>query len=104
MGIIGAVLVGVWAKNLIRDSGKILLDREMDHPVVQEIREVVESVSEDETTRITDLHVWRVGKQHYSCAVSVVTTDPALTPADIRSRIGVHEEVVHTTIEVVHAR
>lgn len=42
MGIVGAVLVAVWAKNLILETGKVLLDREMDAPVVAEIREVVE--------------------------------------------------------------
>jgi cation diffusion facilitator family transporter len=102
MGVVGAVLVALWAKGLIRDTGKVLLDREMDHPVVDEIREVVESSVNGLHTRITDLHVWRVGKQHYSCALSVVTNDPALTAADLRTRIGVHEEVVHATIEIVH--
>jgi hypothetical protein len=29
-----------------------------------------------------------------------VTTDPALTPALLRQRLGVHEEIVHATIEV----
>jgi hypothetical protein len=28
-----------WAKGLIADRSKVLLDREMDHPVVDEIRE-----------------------------------------------------------------
>lgn len=100
MGIVGAVLVAVWAKNLLRDTGKVLLDREMDHPVVDEIREAVCSGTRDELTRITDLHVWRVGKRHYSCALSVVTNTPSLTAAMLRERIAVHEEVVHTTIEI----
>jgi Co/Zn/Cd efflux system component len=39
MGIVGAVLVAVWAKNLLSETGKVLLDREMDHPVVEEIRD-----------------------------------------------------------------
>ncbi len=43
MGIVGAVLVARWAKNLIAETGKVLLDREMDHPVVEEIREAVET-------------------------------------------------------------
>lgn len=43
MGIIGAILVAVWAKGLIIETAKVLLDREMDHPVVDEIREVVET-------------------------------------------------------------
>lgn len=100
MGIVGAVLVAVWAKNLIVETGKVLLDREMDHPVVDEIREAVEVSADNGDTRIVDLHVWRVGKQAYSCAVSVVTSDLGLTPKAIRNRITVHEEIVHTTIEI----
>lgn len=102
MGIIGAVLVAVWAKNLIAETGKVLLDREMDDPVVDEIREVVEAGQANADTRIVDLHVWRVGKQSYSCAVSVVTRDRALTPTILRDRITIHEEIVHTTIEIHH--
>lgn len=100
MGIIGAVLVAVWAKNLIAETGKVLLDREMDHPVVDEIREAVEAGHANTDTRIVDLHVWRVGKQSYSCALSVVTRDRALTAIILRDRITIHEEIVHTTIEI----
>lgn len=96
MGIAGAVLVAAWAKNLIVETGKVLLDREMDAPVVAEIRDVVA----DGATRLVDLHVWRVGKQSYSCALSLVTDDPALTPAKVREQLGIHEEIVHATIEV----
>lgn len=100
MGIVGAVLVAIWAKNLLRETGKVLLDREMDHPVVEEIREVIETGPGMETTRIADLHVWRVGKGSYSCALSVVTRDPDLTPERIREKLAQHEEIAHTTIEI----
>ena len=100
MGLIGAVLVGRWAKGLLGDTGKVLLDREMDHPVVQEIREVVETGPAAGETRITDLHVWRVGKGAYACALSVVTHDVTLTPARLREQLAVHEEIVHSTIEI----
>ena len=100
MGAVGAVLVGVWAKGLIADTGKILLDREMDHPVVDEIRDAVETGAEAGDTRIADLHVWRVGKQVYACALTVVTHDGALTPDAVRKRLSVHEEIVHSTIEI----
>ena len=98
IGCLGAVLVALWAKGLIAETAKVLLDREMDHPVVDEIREVVETPA----TRITDLHVWRVGKAVYSCAMTVVTSDPELTVEEVRRRLSVHEEVVHSTIEVHH--
>jgi len=100
MGIVGAVLVAVWAKNLIVETGKVLLDREMDHPVVEEIRQAVESGNATGVTRVTDLHVWRVGKQAYSCALSVVTQDTTLTPSHVRDALARHAEIAHLTIEI----
>ena len=99
MGIVGAVLVALWAKNLIIETAKVLLDREMDHPVVQEIKEVIES---DGQTRVSDLHVWRVGKRVYACALTAVTHDPQLTPTQLRQRLSVHEEIIHSTFEIHH--
>lgn len=100
MGIVGAVLVAVWAKGLITDTGKVLLDREMDHPLVDEIREVIEADDHAGDSRIADLHVWRVGKLVYSCAMTVVTHDRSLTPEVVRERLSIHEEIVHSTIEI----
>ncbi len=100
MGIVGAVLVAIWAKNLMTESGKVLLDREMDAPVVEEIREVVEANAGHRDTKIVDLHVWRVGRQGYSCALSVVTRDPGLTAEKVREQLSIHEEIVHSTIEL----
>ncbi|MDD5058311.1 MAG: CDF family Co(II)/Ni(II) efflux transporter DmeF [Sideroxydans sp.] len=98
MGIVGAILVAAWAKSLLMETGKVLLDREMDHPVVDEIREVIELNSDE--TKITDLHVWRVGKEAYSCAVSIATRSATLTPEQVRDQLRQHEEIVHTTIEI----
>ena len=100
MGIVGAVLVALWAKGLLVETGRVLLDREMDHPVVAEIREVVESGPQAGDTRITDLHVWRVGNGAYACAISLLTHDAALTPLQIREALGIHEEIVHVTVEI----
>ena len=96
MGLVGAALIAVWAKNLIAETGTVLLDREMDHPVVDEIRECVES----DDTQITDLHVWRVGRQTYSCAIALVTRDRTLTARRVRETLAQHEEIMHSTIEI----
>lgn len=100
MGLAGAVLVALWAKGLLVDTGKVLLDREMDHPVVDEIRELIAERGAAGETALTDLHVWRVGKATYSCALGLVTHDAALTPAQVREWLSVHEEIVHSTIEI----
>jgi len=100
MGLLGAVLVAVWAKGLMADTSRVLLDREMDHPVVDEIREMLESREAGMQTQITDLHVWRVGQQVYACALTVLTQDPQLDADALRQRLAVHAEIVHATIEV----
>ena len=100
MGIVGALVIAVWAKGLIVDTSKVLLDREMDHPVVEEIREVIGQRGADSETVIADLHVWRVGKAAYACAISVVTHDGQLSPHTVRGWLSVQKEIVHTTVEI----
>lgn len=100
MGVVRAALAAVWAKGLIVQTGKMPLDCEMDHPVVGKIREVIRMDCDPGTTGLTDLYVWRVGEQVHSCALSVVTQDSAVTPQSIRQSIAVHEEIVHSIIEV----
>lgn len=100
MGIAGALVVALWAKGLVADTAKVLLDREMDHPVVGEIQAVVTERGAQGETLISDLHVWRVGKGAYACALSLVTHDEQLTPGQVREWLSVHDEIVHTTIEI----
>lgn len=97
MGIVGAILVSIWAYGLIRDSGKILLDAEMDAPVVQEIKEVIEQ--SPVKAKISDLHVWRVGKEKYACILGLVTSEN-ISPDYFRNLLSIHEELVHITIEI----
>ena len=97
MGIAGAILVAVWAVGLLRDSGRVLLDAEMDAPVVAEIREVIQA--SPAKAIISDLHVWRVGKGMYSCIVSLVTAADA-SPDYFKKQLQVHEELVHISVEV----
>ena len=97
MGIVGAILVTVWAIGLLRDTGKVLLDAEMDAPVVDEVREVIAEC--DPTAIITDLHVWRVGKGKFACLLSVVTLGD-MDADDYRAHLAVHDELAHETVEV----
>lgn len=97
MGMVGAALVVVWAWGLMRDSGRVLLDAEMNAPVVAEIREVIDASPIRAT--ISDLHVWRVGKGKYACMVSLVTLADA-QPEDFKRQLRVHDELVHITVEI----
>ena len=97
MGIVGAGLVAVWAYGLLRDTGRVLLDAEMDAPVVAEIHEVIEASPGQ--AEITDLHVWRVGKGKYACILSLSVMD-AVGPDYFRRQLRIHEELVHVTVEL----
>jgi cation diffusion facilitator family transporter len=99
MGLVGTVLVGRWALGLLRDTGRVLLDAEMDAPVVEEVREVVRGLPQP--TIVRDLHVWRVGKGKYACILSL-TTGAALDARTVRQALSVHEELVHVTVELSH--
>lgn len=97
MGLVGAVLVAAWALGLLRDSGRVLLDAEMHAPVVQEVREAIAQAPF--AAQISDLHVWRVGKARYACIVALDATAD-VQPDTVRRLLGVHEELVHITVEV----
>lgn len=99
MGIVGSALVAIWAVGLLRDTGRILLDAEMDAPVVAEIHEAI--ASSPIPAQITDLHVWRVGKGQYASIVSLSVDDSInVEPDYYRRQIAVHEELVHITVEL----
>lgn len=96
MGLVGAGLVSIWAVGLIRETGRVLLDAQMDSPVVEEIRQAIEEG--DVPARISDLHVWQVGRGKFACVAEVVTDDGA--DADhFKHALAIHEEIVHVTIE-----
>ncbi|TBU89529.1 CDF family Co(II)/Ni(II) efflux transporter DmeF [Stutzerimonas kirkiae] len=97
MGLVGAVLVGLWAKGLLRDTARVLLDAEMDTPVVEEVRQVIAELPEP--TTITDLHLWRVGKDQYACLLTLATA-ARLDADSVRQRLAVHEELAHVTVEI----
>ena len=97
MGIVGAALVTRWAWGLLHETGRVLLDAEMDAPVVDEIREAI--AASPVAADITDLHVWRVGKGKYACILALSAQDDA-TPDLFRRQLGIHEELAHITLEL----
>ena len=101
MGIVGAGLVSAWAYGLLRDTGRVLLDAEMDAPVVAEIHHAIKSAPVD--AAISDLHVWRVGKGRYACILSLVV-DETVAPDDIKRYLGVYKELAHVTVELNQVR
>ena len=96
VGVLGAVVIGVWAVGLMRESAAVLLDREMDNPLTQQIRSTLES---DGDAKVADLHVWRVGRDKFA-AIACVVADAPLAPADYRARLSSMEQLAHLSLEV----
>jgi cation diffusion facilitator family transporter len=96
MGLVGAGVVAWWSVGLIGQSSRILLDREMDAPLVEKIRAAVET---DGDAEIADLHVWRVGRASHAAVLTVVAHHP-LDPAAYRERLACIPTLMHISVEV----
>ena len=100
MGLVGAALVARWSYGLIRDSAKVLLDRQASETMLSAIRDSLEGDTGD---RVTDLHCWSIGHGIYAADVAIVSNYPK-SPDEYRSRIPAGLGIVHATIEVHHDR
>jgi cation diffusion facilitator family transporter len=96
MGIVGAALISRWAFFLLKDSSYILLDHEKESPLTKEIREHIEI---DGDTKISDLHLWKVGGNKYACILSLVAS-AKYSIEDYKNRLTNIHELAHVTIEL----
>lgn len=96
MGIVGALIISRWSYGLLVDSGRVLLDRDVNPEAVEEIRTKIEA---DADNRVSDIHVWRVGTHHLSAIVSIVTHYPK-SPDHYKNLLADYDEIAHVTVEV----
>ena len=96
MGIVGAVLIAVWAKGLIAVTSRILLDSDISKDFIEEIRDAIEA---DRDNRVTDLHLWKIDSDHYAALVSLVTHYPQPL-AHYRSLLAAYPRIRHLTFEI----
>jgi cation diffusion facilitator family transporter len=96
MGIIGAGLILRWSYLLLKDTGGILLEHEMDNPVANEIKNEIEG---DGDSKISDLHVWKVAQDKYACIVSLVTAKK-YSIEEYKARLTKVHELAHITVEI----
>lgn len=96
IGILGAVIISVWALGLLRDTSPILLDGSIDADYQQAIQQQIE---QDRDNRIADFHIWHVSAHHYAAIMTIVTHHPQ--PAEYYHRLlASFERLSHITIEV----
>lgn len=95
-GIIGALVIANWSWGLMRDTGGILLDMNVDRRMADKVRHVVEENGDT----VVDLHIWRVGPGHLSAILSVTTTDPQRGPGFYHAALERMSGLSHMTVEV----
>jgi len=96
MGILGALLVARWSYGLLKESAQVLLDKQAEPAVIDQLRKTMEGSSND---RISDLHVWNIGHGIYAAEIVIISDEPK-TPDHYKSLIPAELNIVHTTIEV----
>ena len=96
MGLIGAVLIGRWAIQLIKSSAFILLDHEKNSPLSNRIKKSIEI---DKDAQVADLHLWKVADNKYACILSLVADKPH-TANEYKKRLKKISGLAHITIEV----
>ena len=96
MGIVGAIVILKWAYGLVTQTGKILLDYNVDKDFMRKIKIILES---DSDTRISDIHAWKVSSQKYAAIIAIVTHYPK-EPDYYKSLLKPLTGIAHLTIEV----
>ena len=96
VGIVGAWLILRWSFLLLKDSGHILLEREIDNPIVNGIKNEIES---DGDSKVSDFHIWKVSQDKYSCIVSLVTAGNS-SVEEYKRRLKKIRKLAHVTVEI----
>ena len=98
MGIIGAILITKWSIGLLKQSGNVLLDRQGPDHLVKSVEKVIKSMPSK--PEIVDLHIWLIGQNIFSAAITVLANEEKCIGCLIKSEIKNISAIVHTTIEV----
>ncbi|MES0335714.1 MAG: CDF family Co(II)/Ni(II) efflux transporter DmeF [Candidatus Magnetobacterium sp. LHC-1] len=96
MGIVGAVIITRWSCGLLKQASPILLDASIDREYQLTIKQAIEK---DSDNRISDIHIWKVGANHYAAIISLVTHFPKTTE-HYKGLLSNFQKLSHVAIEV----
>jgi Co/Zn/Cd efflux system component len=103
--MVGALIITRWSFSLMKDTSPVLLDESIALKQKSAIQDIIEN---DADNRIADLHVWRVGPDHFAAIISVVSHHPKapdhykallMQPQSLK-RYGDGLRLAHITVEV----
>jgi len=96
MGFVGALVILVWARGLIKETAPVLLDQSVGQHYKQAIQDTLE---QDGECRVSDLHIWRLGASHHAAIIGIVTRFPQ-PPNHYKTMLANFIYLDHITIEV----
>ena len=97
MGVVGAIVITRWSYGLLKQTSPILLDASIERDYQQSIKEAIEK---DADNRISDIHVWKVGANHYAAIIALVTHYPN-SMEHYKRLLNRFQKLSHITIEVI---
>lgn len=96
MGVVGAIIITRWSYGLLKQTSPILLDGSIEKSYEKSVREAIES---DSDNKITDIHIWKIGSNHYAAIIALVTHHPK--PAiHYKKLLKNFHKLSHITVEV----
>jgi cation diffusion facilitator family transporter len=96
IGLAASIVIAVWAVGLMRSTARVLLDAEMDDPMVARVRDALQS---DGDAKLADLHIWRVGRNRFALIATLVADAPR-SPNEYRASLAHLPGLAHVSIEV----
>jgi len=100
IGMISSIFIFRWSFQLLRDTSAILLDKDKNDDLVGKIRVIVEN---DGDTKISDLHLWKIGQNKYSCVLTLVADNPR-NLSEYKEALKGIPELAHINIEIVRCK
>lgn len=94
MGMVGALVIGKWTFNLLKQTSPILLDESIEQDYRAAIKQELAPDAE-----VTDLHVWKVSGHHYSAAITLVS-DSNISVSEYKHKLAKFDKIHHLTLEV----
>jgi len=96
MGIVGAIIITRWSYGLLKQTSPVLLDASIEEEYKSAIKGTIEG---DADNLISDIHIWKVGANHYAAIISIVTHFPQST-VYYKALLSDFHKLSHITIEV----
>ncbi|WP_427982635.1 CDF family Co(II)/Ni(II) efflux transporter DmeF [Agarivorans sp.] len=94
MGAVGALVIAKWTFNLLKQTSPILLDESIDGDYCAAVEQAL-----SETAKVLDLHIWKVGANNYSAAISI--QDQANKSfQDYQRLLQKFDKIDHLTLEI----